>query len=131
MKLVHLVSAVTTSVLLFTSNPALSLAQDSHTSIANLSDSTNEKKSSNPTDLAINAFLNSKDKITKLPIQCLYFVEYGPVDGESDMDINVREKHNEICGGDPDVDISVAFLRVYLEKVYILDMPSGEYLPLD
>ncbi|OOH91833.1 hypothetical protein BMT54_01620 [Pasteurellaceae bacterium 15-036681] len=43
-----------------------------------------------------------KNKLTELPIQCLMFIENDVGNDFPYHQIDVREKHNQECGGDPE-----------------------------
>lgn len=79
------------------------------------------------TALAISTFKKFQKNITSLSVECITFVEEGAVKSKSDMDINVQEKHGGKCSGDPNTNPSVAHLRVKGQKVFIMDVVSGDY----
>lgn len=58
-------------------------------------------------------------KITSLSKDCVYMREEGwGKDEKSEVgytDINLRELHNEECGGDPETDVTIGFYRVYTD----------------
>ena len=58
-------------------------------------------------------------KVTSLSNDCVYMREEGwGKDEKSEMkfiDINLREIHNEACGGDPETDVTIGFYRVYTD----------------
>ena len=63
--------------------------------------------------------LENLPKITSLSKDCVYMREEGwGKDEKSEMrftDINLREIHNEECGGDPETDVTIGFYRVYTD----------------
>ena len=63
--------------------------------------------------------LENLPKITSLSKDCVYMREEGwGKDEKSEMrftDINLREIHNEACGGDPETDVTIGFYRVYTD----------------
>lgn len=61
--------------------------------------------------------LTKKHKLTSLLIECLSFEEEDVVNGKKRID--VREVHNEKCGGDPNVAPRVFSFQV--------DMATGEF----
>ena len=70
-------------------------------------------------------------KITSLSKDCVYMREEGwGKDEKSEMrftDINLREIHNEACGGDPETDVTIGFYRVYTDgKIEEFDYLDGQ-----
>ena len=61
--------------------------------------------------------LDNLPKITSLSKECVYMREEGwgkDKDSEARFtDINLRELHNDECGGDPETDVTIGYYRVY------------------
>ena len=66
---------------------------------------------------ARSSVLDNLPKITSLSKECVYMREEGwgkDEDSEARFtDINLRELHNDECGGDPETDVTIGYYRVY------------------
>ena len=75
--------------------------------------------------------LENLPKITSLSKDCVYMREeaWGK-DEKSEVgytDINLRELHNEECGGDPNTDVSIGYFRVYYDgRIEEFDYLDGQ-----
>ena len=58
--------------------------------------------------------LNNLPKLTSLSSECVYLLEDGST--ESYVGLNLREIHNDECGGDPNTDVSIGFYRIDQDK---------------
>ena len=67
--------------------------------------------------------------LTPLRVDCVSFTPSPDPDVPRAIDIEVREKHDQSCGGDPDTAPRVGALRVLGGRVYQWDASSDQYLP--
>ncbi|MDG2228547.1 MAG: hypothetical protein P8L74_00320 [Gammaproteobacteria bacterium] len=71
-------------------------------------------------------FNQSNNGITTLIRECVYLFEDGTTD--SYIGLNLREIHNDECGGDPNTDVSIAFFRVNENReLWMIDYLDGSY----
>ena len=70
--------------------------------------------------------LNNLPKLTSLSSECVYLLEDGST--ESYVGLNLREIHNDECGGDPNTDVSIGFYRIDQDKeLWEMDYLDGSY----
>jgi len=70
--------------------------------------------------------LNNLPKLTSLSSECVYLLEDGST--ESYVGLNLREIHNDQCGGDPNTDVSIGFYRIDQDKeLWEMDYLDGSY----
>ena len=88
---------------------------------------------------AFEAFDDWKHLVTDLDEDCISFEFRGPVKVNSALvvDVDMREIHNEKCGGDPQSaplagSIKLEFTNASnLEKVFVFDIITGTYILVD
>ena len=70
--------------------------------------------------------LNNLSKLTSLSKECVYLKEDGTT--ESYIGLNLREIHNDECGGDPNTDVSIGYYRVDQDReLWMMDYLDGSY----
>lgn len=64
--------------------------------------------------------------ITTLTRECIYLMQ--EFINESYIGLNLREIHNEKCGGDPNTDVSIAYFRINEDReLWMMDYLDGNY----
>ena len=71
-------------------------------------------------------FNQPNNGITTLTRECVYLREDGTT--ESYIGLNLREIHNDECGGDPNTDVSIGYYRVdQYRELWMMDYLDGSY----
>lgn len=82
--------------------------------------------------LAESRFEKFGQNLTARTIKCVTFSALaGNQQDPSSTSVEIREKHDKKCGGDPMESPLLVTLKVTDSQVFVLDLLSGEYLPWD
>ena len=75
-------------------------------------------------------FNQPNNGITTLTRECVYLREDGTT--ESYIGLNLREIHNDVCGGDPNTDVSIGYYRVDQDRdLWVMDYLDGSYYRIE